>query len=277
MPAVYVARRAKVAKVAETVATRLHGKPNPFKSVESKNVAEVAQTLADRRPEELQPLWIAATGIGTMKGVVANRLLSYKRCALEFEGRGKIFQALETVLYAEEFLEDDRRPVTTPEIRDRPGKHLPLTRLHVQLLPPRPTVAGTRWRVTSGTNPRDFGRGQVHPWGKVGIPGIGVTSSCRIRVTSTVVLPHSTTSRYHEVLDVFQTRRTAWILWRDLGRSQCWWPRCHEGHCIAGTVASGYSLHYRGRNGCHDRREVIWTVTGFGMFPWVLGMFSGGQ
>ena len=117
MPVVHVARRATVAKVAETVATRLHGKPKPAKSVESKHLAEVAPAIAGRRQEQQQPLRIGVTtSVVTMKGIVAHCLRRDKRCILQATGPGAISQALRCVIRAEDFLEDDRRPVTTPEI-----------------------------------------------------------------------------------------------------------------------------------------------------------------
>jgi len=182
MPVVHVARRATVAKVAETVATRLHGTPKPAKSVGSKNLAEVAPTIADRRQEQQQHLQIGVkTSVATMKGVVAHCLRRDKRCILDVVGLGAISQALESVIRAEDFLEDDRRPVTTPEVRNRPG-NLPQTRLHVQLLPPWPTVAGSRLRLTSGTKPRDLGKAIVAGVRKGDFPNISGAGPKSIQV-----------------------------------------------------------------------------------------------
>jgi len=176
MPVVHVARRATVAKVAETVASRLHGKPKPAKSVESKHLAEVAPAIAGR------PLRIGVTtSIGAMKGIVAHCLRRDKRCILQATGPGAISQALRCVIRAEDFLEDDRRPVTTPEVRNRPG-NLPQTRLHVQLLPPWPTVAGSRLRLTSGTKPRDLGKAIVAGVRKGDFPNISGAGPKSIQV-----------------------------------------------------------------------------------------------
>eukprot|EP00450_Noctiluca_scintillans_P022524 CAMPEP_0194532602 /NCGR_PEP_ID=MMETSP0253-20130528/70218_1 /TAXON_ID=2966 /ORGANISM="Noctiluca scintillans" /LENGTH=251 /DNA_ID=CAMNT_0039378071 /DNA_START=63 /DNA_END=815 /DNA_ORIENTATION=- len=218
MRASLIVSRANVATVARTVAGSFRDKPKPILIASKANVGQVTPAVAGPLPVDLEPLQVSMKGdLRKLAGAVAGRLREDGTCVLDALGPESIYQALTSLIIAEGNLGNDQRLVTMPESRmlpdmRRPGQQLSMMRLHVKLMPPASSVAGTRLLVASETT-GNVGRAIAAMIRKKDFPSICGTAAKSVDVAVRAIIAAQTSLDQDEVTD---DRRLAFTLHKEV-------------------------------------------------------------